>query len=170
MRYLNILKAVATVLFASQVASEAASYQLAWNSNPEPDIASYKVHVGTATGVYTRTYSVTSPTATISDLPDAPVYYFAVTAVNSAGSESDFSSEVSTLSPSTAVLTSTLTASSVQLAVNAPVGTVVRFEASANLQDWQFLANRTANSQGVAVLNQSRSALLPARFYRSSRP
>jgi hypothetical protein len=170
MRVLNTFKVVAAVVLASQTISWGASYQLAWNSNPEPDIASYKVHVGTVSGAYTRTYSVTSPTATISDLPDAPVYYFAVTAVNSAGSESDFSSEVSTLSPGTPVLTSTLTASSVQLAVNAPVGTVVRFESSTNLHDWQFLANRTANSQGVAIMNQSRSAMLPFRFYRSSRP
>jgi hypothetical protein len=170
MRYLNILKVVAAVMLASHISSLGASYQLAWNSNLEPDIVGYKVHVGTVSGAYTRSYAVTSPTATISDLPDAPVYYFAVTAVNSAGLESNFSSEVSTLSPGTPILTSTLTASSVQLSVNAPQGTVVRFEASTNLQDWQFLANRTANSQGVAVLNQSRTAMLPSRFYRSSRP
>ena len=170
MRYLNIFKVVAAVLLASQAASHAASYQLAWNSNPEPDIVSYKVHVGTYSRSYTRTYSVASPAATISDLPDAPAYYFAVTAVNSAGQESDFSSEVSTISPNSLVLTTALTVSSLQLTVNAPEGTVVRFEASTNLQNWQFVANRTANSQGVAVLNQPRSSMLPARFYRSSRP
>jgi hypothetical protein len=170
MRYLNILKMVAAVLLASQVASEAASYQLAWNSNPEPDIIGYKLHVGTASRAYTRSYSIASPNAIISDLPDAPVYYFAVTAVNSAGLESGYSSEVSTLNPNTPALTTTLSATSLQISVNAPQGTVVRFDASTNLYDWQFLANRTANSQGVAVLNQSRSAMLPARFYRSSRP
>jgi hypothetical protein len=170
MRCLNILKVVAAVLLASQVVSQGASYQLAWNSNPEPDIVAYKVHVGTSSRSYTRTYSVTSPSVSISDLPDAPAYYFAVTAVNSAGQESDFSSEVSTISPNTPVLTSTLSATSLQLSVSAPEGTVVRFEASTNLQNWQFLANRTANSQGVAILNQPRSSMLPVRFYRSSRP
>lgn len=147
------------------------TFSLAWNGNPEPDIVGYKVHVGTVSRAYTRTYTVSSSAATISDLPEAPVYYFAVTAVNSAGLESEFSSEVTSVSNgNTPVVTSTLTATAVRLTVSAPEGTVVRFEASTNLHDWQFLANRTANSQGVAVLNQSRTAMLPARFYRSSRP
>lgn len=66
---------------------------LTWNRNPEPNIASYKVYYGKASRVYMPLQTVTNPTATIA-VPNGSTFYFAVTAVNSAGLESPFSAEV----------------------------------------------------------------------------
>lgn len=72
-----------------------ASANLSWNANTEPDLAGYKVYIGTASGSYgspTPVGIVTSYTA--SGLSDG-TYFFAVTAVDTSGNESGFSNEVS---------------------------------------------------------------------------
>jgi hypothetical protein len=70
---------------------------LAWNANTESDLAGYKVHVGTASGVYTllniNVGNVTS--FTVTGLAPGDVYYFAVTAYDTGGAESGVSNEVS---------------------------------------------------------------------------
>jgi hypothetical protein len=52
------------------------------------------------------------------------------------------------------------------LTVNATPGSTVTFESSTNLQNWTFQANRTANTQGIAALNVSRTTTQPIRFFR----
>lgn len=66
---------------------------LKWDPNPEPDIAGYTVYYGRTSGVYTPLQTVTASTATVK-VQDGTVFYFAVTAFNSAGLESPFSEEV----------------------------------------------------------------------------
>lgn len=61
------------------------------------NLAGYKIHYGTASKKYTQTISVRNPGLVryvISSLSPG-TYYFSVTAYNSAGTESPFSSEVS---------------------------------------------------------------------------
>jgi hypothetical protein len=70
-----------------------AKVTLAWDANSEDDIAGYNVYYGRASGHYSRVETVGVPTATITVRGRATVY-FAVTAFNSAGVESDFSEEV----------------------------------------------------------------------------
>jgi len=72
---------------------------LTWTANGEPDLAGYKVYVGTASGTYSfpgsafATGNVTS--YTISTLPKGQTYFFAISAYDSAGNESALSAEVS---------------------------------------------------------------------------
>ena len=72
---------------------------LTWTANREPDLAGYKVYIGTASGTYDApgsafvTGKVTS--YTVSNLPKGQTYFFAITAYDSAGNESQFSAEVS---------------------------------------------------------------------------
>ena len=72
---------------------------LTWAANREPDLAGYKIYVGTASGTYSfsgspfLTGTVTS--YTISNLPKGETYYFAISAYDSAGNESVLSAEVS---------------------------------------------------------------------------
>jgi len=66
---------------------------LVWDRNPEPDIAGYNVYYGRASGEYARLVPVTDPTATIG-VKGSKTLYFAVTAYNTNGLESDFSEEV----------------------------------------------------------------------------
>jgi hypothetical protein len=80
------------------------SVTLAWDPNSEPDLAGYRLYYGTASRSYDRTIEVADGTSVpVADLDAGTTYYFAVTAYNTAGLESDFSNEVSytTLEPTT---------------------------------------------------------------------
>ncbi len=84
------------LLFASAVSAREVT--LTWDSNNEPDLNHYIVYWGTESGEYLEDSGniglVTEFTVEIPD--DDQVYYFAVTAVDEAGLESDFSNEVTT--------------------------------------------------------------------------
>ena len=76
----------------------AAGVKLAWDPNPEIDLAGYKVYFGTSPGVYGPPITVQGNTAALVNPPTPGIiYYFAVTAYNTAGDESGFSNEVTTL-------------------------------------------------------------------------
>lgn len=104
-------------LLLSIVAANAATNKVtvAWDPNPEPDIAEYRIYYGvTASGV---TNSIAVGTATQGDvLPlwGGLEYWFFVTAKNTAGLESD---------PSTVLLYETPA-----IKPNAPTGLVLTFE------------------------------------------
>jgi hypothetical protein len=72
---------------------------LTWTANGEPDLAGYKIYVGTASGTYNfpgsafLTGKVMS--YTVSNLPKGQTYFFAISAYDNAGNESVLSSEVS---------------------------------------------------------------------------
>ena len=72
---------------------------LSWAANGEPDLAGYKVYVGTASGRYDfpgspfMTGLITS--YTISNLPKPQTYFFALSASDNAGNESSLSAEIS---------------------------------------------------------------------------
>jgi hypothetical protein len=73
-----------------------AQVALTWDPNTEPDLAGYKLYVGTASGVYTTTIDVGNMTThTVAGLQPGATYYFVVTAYNTSGLESGFSNEVS---------------------------------------------------------------------------
>jgi hypothetical protein len=66
---------------------------LVWDRNPEPDIAGYRVYYGRVSGDYTQLVTVTNPRAKIG-VSSSRTTYFAVTAYNTNGVESDLSEEV----------------------------------------------------------------------------
>ena len=72
---------------------------LTWTANGEPDLAGYKIYIGTTSGTYDApgsafvTGKVTS--YTVSNLPKGQTYFFAISAYDGAGNESALSSEVS---------------------------------------------------------------------------
>jgi fibronectin type III domain protein len=72
---------------------------LAWRPNTEPDLAGYKVYVGTASGTYSFPGSAfvlgTVTSYTLFNLPKGQTYFFAVSAYDNAGNESGLSAEVS---------------------------------------------------------------------------
>src|SRR5688572_22324234 len=69
---------------------------LAWDANLEPDIAGYKVYYGTSSRLYPFTINAGNlTTQSVSNLQSGVTYYFATTAYNTAGLESDFSTEIS---------------------------------------------------------------------------
>jgi hypothetical protein len=82
--------------FICSQAAIAADVSLAWDASTSPNIAGYKVYVGTATGTYTAPITIGNQTTyTVTGLGPG-TFYFAVTAFNTAGNESGFSNEVNT--------------------------------------------------------------------------
>jgi hypothetical protein len=84
--------------------SYAAQVTLEWDANSEPNISGYNIYYGKSTRDYDVTLDVGNWTSvTVADLEDNETYYFAVTAYNTDGDESGYSSEVciNCASPST---------------------------------------------------------------------
>jgi hypothetical protein len=86
----------AVVLLCSVIATHAQSrVTVAWDRNSESNITGYKLHCGTVARVYTDIINVGNvTTASVSNLAPGVTYRFAVTALNTAGLESDYSSEI----------------------------------------------------------------------------
>ena len=78
---------------------------LAWNANQATgnsatNTAGYRVHMGSASVVYTQTTDVgNATTCAVSDLMSGTTYYFVVTAYDSAGLDSPPSNDVSQAAP-----------------------------------------------------------------------
>ncbi len=72
---------------------------LAWAANPEPDLAGYRIYVGSAPGVYdpARTLTTTGLTQVVSGLDNGVTWYMAVTALDTSDNESAYSEEVNRL-------------------------------------------------------------------------
>lgn len=95
----HFLAAGLAVLGSAGFAS-AAEVNLAWNANPETDIASYRLSYGTVSGQYTQVKEVGRNTrALVGNLDSGKTYYFVVTAVNYAGMESDPSVQLAYQTP-----------------------------------------------------------------------
>jgi hypothetical protein len=78
---------------ASQVRAEQVS--LAWDANTEPDLGGYKLYYGTASKAYSQVIDVgKNSQVTVSNLNQGVTYFFAVTAYNLQGEESDYSNEI----------------------------------------------------------------------------
>ena len=77
------------------------SATLAWDPSPGTNvIANYNVYYGVASATYSNVVAAgTNTTVPIFNLVDSTTYYFAVTAVDTSGLESDYSTEVSALTP-----------------------------------------------------------------------
>ena len=73
-----------------------AKVRFTWQPNAEPDLAGYKLYAGTISGVYVGSVDVgRTTTFELFGLVRGTTYYFALTAYNTAGLESDFTSELS---------------------------------------------------------------------------
>ena len=69
---------------------------LTWNPNIDADLAGYKIHMGTSSGMYGTPIVVGNVTSyAMNNLQIGKTYYFAITAYDTAGNESLYSAEVS---------------------------------------------------------------------------
>lgn len=77
-------------------AGAASQVSLAWEPSPDADVTAYRLYWGGAAGTWTNHHALGNVTnAVFSDLTPGGRYYFVVTALNTAGLESDPSNEVS---------------------------------------------------------------------------
>ncbi len=90
-----VLAAVLLLVAATLSVRGQTSVTLAWDPDAGTNIAGYKIYYGVASRTYTNTTNVGNVTnATISGLIGGTIYYFAATAVDTSGLESDYSAEV----------------------------------------------------------------------------
>lgn len=81
-------------LLSSAHSFAAPAVTLAWDANPEADIASYRLSYGTSSGSYQTVIDVgQNLEASVTNLAQGTIYYFAVSAVSTAGVQSHYSSE-----------------------------------------------------------------------------
>lgn len=95
-RFIKTLVIIGALLFC--IPAFGREVTLTWDANSEPDLSHYVVYWGTASRVYTvNSGNIGLVTMYKRQMPDdGKVYYFAVTAVDTAGLESDYSNEVNT--------------------------------------------------------------------------
>lgn len=87
--------AVALLGFTLSHAAQASSVTLAWDKNPEIDIAGYELSFGTTSGIYPNSVNAGNVTVTtVPDLQPGATYYFVVRARNQAGTLSPKSEEI----------------------------------------------------------------------------
>ena len=92
--------AACCVLGLISSAAIAAQASLAWDANPQPEVAGYMLHYGTVSGAYTNVADVGKVTSyTVPNLQEGKTYYNAVTAYDAGRAESTFSNEVTTTIP-----------------------------------------------------------------------
>lgn len=135
---------------------------LAWNVNPEPDIAGYKIYIGHSSRKYTQNFDVGNQTTYVTEpvIPGRP-YYFAVTAYNTAGLESEHSAEVSYTPP--------MPPTSVDfkpwglLTAQVFPGGVFQIEASTDFQTWASIREFRASTSEFTM---QIPASLDFRFFR----
>lgn len=91
-RLLFIILAIASLALH---AAGQSSVTLVWNANPETDIAGYKIHIGTSSGVFTAMQDAgNTTTQVVSNLAPSTTYHFAVQAYNTSNLSSNLSDEV----------------------------------------------------------------------------
>ena len=83
------------LLLALAGQARAEQVSLAWDANTEPDLGGYRLYYGTASQAYFQVIDVGKNTqVTVSNLSQGVTYFFAVTAYNLQGAESDYSNEI----------------------------------------------------------------------------
>jgi hypothetical protein len=92
--------------FAGTMAKAVSSVSLEWSPNTDPSVTGYYVYYGGHSGDYTNVIDAGAiPSADVGGLTEGQTYYFAVTAHDDSGEESDFSTETQYIVPGYLTLT-----------------------------------------------------------------
>lgn len=84
-----------SLLLALSGPARAEQVSLAWDANSETDLGGYKLYYGTASQAYSTVINVGNNTqVTVNNLSQGVTYFFAVSAYNMQGAESDYSNEI----------------------------------------------------------------------------
>lgn len=95
MRVKNLILVTMIAIVAFATSAMAGTVTVSWDANSETDLGGYNIYVGESSTVYTGVVDVGNATSfSWSNLEVGRTYYFAVTAYDLSGNESDFSDEV----------------------------------------------------------------------------
>lgn len=158
---------------AALVISNSSAAVLEWDSTGEPLVAGYKAYIGMESRNYVRVLDTKLQTwVTLTGLDAGTTYYFAATAYDGDGLESDFSDEVRYTPPvdgSTSVMlpfSFENTANGMVLRMVGNPGQRCWIVASSDLRTWQQIRSFTFSDTSVVEISDPNSAGMPMRFYR----
>jgi hypothetical protein len=163
------------VLALCAPAARAIEVTLAWDTNPEPDLAHYKVYVGTQSLQYGVVLDAGLQTQkAISSLEPGRTYYFAVSATLSNGVESELSAEVTYTVPIDGTnawsvpprLTFSASPSIPMLSFVVSQGSECFVQASEDLRSWQTVYITPPGPSGTIHWSDENAPNFPKRFYR----
>lgn len=98
---LFIFIGLALIVLALPDACLSAQVTIAWDGNAEPEVIGYRLHYGSASSTYSSHSDAGSQTAcTLSGLQAGSTYFFAATAYDAYGNQSQYSTEITFTVPS----------------------------------------------------------------------
>jgi hypothetical protein len=141
---------------------------LVWSPSVSPNVIGYDIYYGGVSGIYTNKTIVGNVTnLTVPGLTDGSTYYFVVTAVNSAGIQSSFSSQLPYTPTTAPVLGSAIySKSGFSFQVSGISGSNCVIQVSTNLFNWSPLLTNTVPFQ----FTDSNANHFSRRFYRAVYP
>jgi hypothetical protein len=170
--------AASFMIFPSQSSAQGfpCALTLAWDSSDDPNVVGYRLYQGIASQVYTQVVDLGNTTTTvISNLIAGVTYYFAVTAYDSTGLESQYSGEISYTVPTGAPMMpgtpaclsiDQISPSQVVLSGTAPPGNSYDVLATQDLNTWLIIGTVAVDATGAFQFTDPRGASLPVCCYR----
>ena len=141
---------------------------LEWDANPCCEVAGYKVYSGVASRIYTNIVVLGNVTSNqLANLAGGSTYFFAITAYDANGLESDFSNEVNYLPGLPGLWTRVTSTGQAVLKVYGLIGHTYDILATQNLVDWVTIGTVTLGATGSREFTDVNAANFPRRFYRT---
>jgi hypothetical protein len=162
-----LLLALSIPLSARAVGSSSVS--VAWDANPEVDVVGYRIYYGLVSRQYSSSiFAGNVTTGVIPGLSNGVPYFFAVTALDATGLESDYSSEVAVTPSGGFTLKVRIPANRQSvLTVQGSASQAYEFLATTNLTTWTTLGSATAGANGLATYTDSGAPNHRIRYYRA---
>ncbi|HTL54333.1 MAG TPA: fibronectin type III domain-containing protein [Candidatus Limnocylindrales bacterium] len=164
----NVIFIAVSVPIYAAVPGASQSATLAWTPSQASTIAGYRLYYGGASQTYTNTVEVGNTTSvTVSNLAVGGTYFFAVTAYDLIGLESEFSQEISYTVPASARLAlRALVAGQMLVTGRGPVGYQYDIQTSTDCQNWAVAGNATMDGTGTFQFTDPGAATNSSRYYR----
>ena len=160
----NSVQAFSTTVPAGQ------SVTLTWNLNTDPNVAGCNVYYGVSSHNYTNVINVGNVTnTTVSGLVAGVTYYFAATAYDSLGGQSDYSNEAIYTVPTTLSKMQIRSAPAGQfiLTVSGLIGQTYEIEATQDSKTWTVIGTVALDASSSLDFTDTNAASFPHRFYRA---
>jgi hypothetical protein len=146
------------------------SVTLAWNTSADPTVVGYNIYYGVVSRTYTNVVNVGNTTnVTISGLVEGATYYFAATAYNTLGLESNFSGEASytVLTALARLQIRAAPAGQVVLTVTGQTGHTYEILATQTFTAWSVIGTVTVGAGGSLDFTDTNAVSFLKRFYRT---
>jgi len=173
LRITRLTKALGGILLLALFHNPARATQsvtLAWDSSPDTSTVGYNLYYGATPHTHANLINAgNTPSATIGSLIEGVTYFFAVTAYDSLGLESDYSSEVSYLVPTALPILKVRPGLALQfvLTVAGPVGHVYIIQTTQDFKTWTAIGTVTVPSGGSSEFVDANASNSSKGFYRT---